>query len=194
MTMVHRPVTTGQRDSRILRSTHAAALAPWRPAGHAGRADRGLPEIGHPQVGQSDLPGAQRRKPEDAMIRTPSLLTVCLLSGALCGPVEAQDVQGVELCTHETRMDRLAGCLQSNVQYLHGLIAKNAADTQRKLGGTAAEIGELNGEMGKLKGEIGALNSEIAALKAALAAEQASVEKLQAAGKRAPPPEKPAAK
>lgn len=121
------------------------------------------------------------------MIRTPSLLAICLLSAALGGPVKAQDVQGVELCTHETRVDRLAGCLQSNVQYLHGLIAKNAADTQRKLGGAAAEIGAL-------KGEVGALKSEIAALKAALAAEQASLEKLQAAAKRGPPPEKPAAK
>jgi hypothetical protein len=53
--------------------------------------------------------------------------------------VVAQDVQGIELCTRETRLDRRTGCLQSNVEYLQQLIAKNALDSQQKL---AARIGK----------------------------------------------------
>src|ERR1700693_1051458 len=49
----------------------------------------------------------------------------------------AQDVPGIELCTHETRMDKRTGCLQSNIDYLHQLIAKNAADAQQKLNAAA---------------------------------------------------------
>jgi ferritin-like metal-binding protein YciE len=93
----------------------------------------------------------------------------------------AQDVQGIELCTHETRMDRRTSCLQSNIDYLQGLIAKRAAETLQKL--TAAA------------GEIGALKGEIASLKAALAGLQARVEKLEVAAKsHAKPAEPPVAK
>src|SRR5438132_11012428 len=97
------------------------------------------------------------------MIATRGLATVLLLA---CGAARAQDVQGIELCTHETRMERRTGCLQSNIDYLHRLIAKNAADAQQKLNAAAAEIG---------------------ALKAALAALQATVDKLQAANKSPTP-------
>ncbi len=121
------------------------------------------------------------------MIRTPGLVAVSLLLFAMGDAVQAQDVQGVELCTREARMDRRTGCLQSNVEYLHGLIAKNAAEAQRKLDGAAGEISAL-------KSEISALKNEIAALKAAIAAQQTSVEKLQAASRRAPPSDKPASK
>ncbi len=112
---------------------------------------------------------------------------VGLLLFVIGGIGQAQDVQGIEACTHETRMDRRTGCLQSNVEYLHGLIAKNAADAQRKLDGAAGEINVL-------KAEIGALKNEIAALKATVAAEHATIDKLQAATRRAMPPDKPAAK
>ena len=101
------------------------------------------------------------------MIRIFGFATVVMLAS---GTAWAQDVQGIELCTHETRMDRRTSCLQSNIEYLHGLIAKNAADAQQKLK-TAA-------------GEIGALKTEISTLKATLAALQASVEKLQADAKK----------
>jgi len=78
----------------------------------------------------------------------------------LCDAARAQDIPGMELCTRETKMDRRTGCLQSNVEYLHQMIRKNAADAQQKLS---------------------AANSEIVALKAALASLQAAVTKLQAA-------------
>jgi len=116
-------------------------------------------------------------------------LTIVLLSALAAGDaVWAQDVPGIELCSHETRMDRRTGCLQSNVEYLHGLITKNAADTQQKLKAAAGEIGALKAEIAALKGQIAAIN-------AALAAAQASLQKLQAAAaKREAPADKPAAK
>jgi len=121
------------------------------------------------------------------MIRIARLVALHLLCLGAGDIARAQDVPGIELCTRETSAERRIGCLQSNVQYLHGLITKSATDAQQKLGAATSEIGAL-------KGEIGALKSEVAALKAALAAEHASLDKLQAAVKRAPdkPADKPA--
>jgi hypothetical protein len=83
----------------------------------------------------------------------------------LCDAARAQDIPGMELCTRETKMDRRTGCLQSNVEYLHQVIRRNAADAQQKLA---------------------AANSEIVALKAALAGLQAAVAKVEAAQKEKP--------
>ena len=105
---------------------------------------------------------------------------------ALPGAARAQDVVGIELCSAEKQMDRRTGCLQSNIDYLHKLITKNAADAQQKLNAA-------NGEVGTLKSEVAALKTEIAALKAALAAQQARIDKLQPP-KPAVPLDKPAAK
>jgi chromosome segregation ATPase len=120
------------------------------------------------------------------MIRTPSFV---VLLTALSGVAWAPDVQGIELCTHETRMDRRTGCLQSNIEYLQSVIAKNAAEARQKL--TAAA-----GEIGALKGEVAALKGDVTALKAALATVQGRLEKLEAAAKPAAksdkPPDKPA--
>jgi ubiquinone biosynthesis protein UbiJ len=115
-------------------------------------------------------------------------LRLVFLAGVLLGlelraAAPAQDVPGIELCTHEASMERRTSCLQSNVGYLQTLIAKNSAAAQQRL--TAAA------------GEIGALRSEVAALKGAVAALQARIERLEAAAKRAPAApaaEKPAAK
>ena len=109
------------------------------------------------------------------MIRT--LRFVALLV-ALCGGARAQDVQGIELCSHETRMDRRTGCLQSNIEYLQGVITKNAAEARQKLAAAT--------------GEVGALKGEVAALKAALATLQARLDKLEAAAKPAAKSDKPA--
>jgi len=112
------------------------------------------------------------------------LALTTMLATMIVSAARAQDVTGIELCNKETRMDRRTGCLQSNVEFLQGLITKNAADAQQKLKAAAAETAAL-------KGEVGALKGEVAALKAALAAAQASIDKLQET-KRAP--DKPAAK
>lgn len=109
------------------------------------------------------------------MIRIVRLVALVL---ALGGAARAQDVQGVELCTRETSMDRRTGCLQSNVQYLQSVIAKNAAEARQKLGAAAGEIGALKAEVAGLKGDV-------AALKAALTAVQARLDKLETAAKPA---------
>jgi len=89
------------------------------------------------------------------MIARLGLIVLLLVPGTIA---QAQDIVGIELCTRETNMDRRTSCLQSNIDYLQRLIAKNAAATQQKLA---------------------AADAEIAALKAAIANLQAIVEKLQ---------------
>jgi hypothetical protein len=89
-------------------------------------------------------------------------------------PAAAQDVQGIELCTRESRLDRRTGCLQSNVEYLQQVIAKNALDAQQKLAAANREIAAQK--------EAGAAAArEIAALKDALAGVQARLDQLQKA-------------
>ncbi len=97
-------------------------------------------------------------------------LLIALLFG---GTARAQDVPGIELCARESNMDRRTSCLQSNVDYLQKLIARNAATAQQKLD---------------------AANVEIAALKAAVASLQANVEKLQSAATKPDSSAKPDAK
>jgi len=121
---------------------------------------------------------SEQRKSEEIMIRIGCLAGVLLLAGSVA---RAQDVPGIELCTHESRMDRRTGCLQSNVDYLQKLIAKTAADAQQKLNAATSEIA--------------ALKAAVAALQAAVAALQASVNKLPAAAKKPDAPtSKPDAK
>src|SRR5271163_3043361 len=85
---------------------------------------------------------------------------------AVAPPVAAQDVPGIELCTRETRLDRRTGCLQSNIEYLQQLIAKNALDAQQKLAAA-------NREIATQKDSAAAAAKEITALKEALAGVQA---------------------
>jgi len=118
------------------------------------------------------------------MIRIVRLVALLV---ALGGAARAQDVQGIELCTREASMERRTGCLQSNTQYLQGVIAKNAAEARQKLGAAAGEIGTLKGEVAGLRGEVTTLKAELAAL-------QARLDRLEAAAKpAAKPAEKPAA-
>jgi molecular chaperone GrpE (heat shock protein) len=112
------------------------------------------------------------------MIRTMILATVVI---GIAAVARAQDVQGIELCTRESNMDRRTSCLQSNFGYLQSVIAKNAAEARQKL--TAAA-----GEIGALKGEVAALKGDVATLKAMFATVQQRLEKLEAAAA------KPAAK
>ncbi|WP_296523106.1 hypothetical protein [Rhodoplanes sp.] len=102
------------------------------------------------------------------MISTARLAVLVLAAGtagiaAMSGPLKAQDVRGIEACSQETKIERRTGCMQSNIEYLQQLIARNNAAANQRLAAAAAEI---------------------AALKASLAALQATVDKL-AAGKQA---------
>jgi hypothetical protein len=129
--------------------------------------------------------GADFQVPQGHLMSSLSRLAVILfvLTRGVAG---AQDVPGIELCTHETKLDRRTGCLQSNVEYLQGVITKNAAAAQQKLNAAAGDIAALRAEIVALKGEI-------AALKAAQAAFQAHLERIEAAAKPRPP-EAPASK
>lgn len=82
------------------------------------------------------------------------------------GAARAQDVPGIEACDKEAKLERRTGCLQTNIAYLQGLIARNNTATQQRLAAAAAEI---------------------AALKATVASLQAAVDRLQAAAGAAKP-------
>lgn len=94
------------------------------------------------------------------MIARIGLIVLLLGPGTIA---RAQDIVGIELCTRESNMDRRTSCLQSNIEYLQRLVAKNAAAAQQKLA---------------------AADAEIAVLKAAIATLQATVEKLQASANK----------
>jgi len=101
-------------------------------------------------------------------------LALGLVAAATAVPfaAAAQDMPGIELCSRESRMDRRTGCLQSNVEYLQQVIAKNALDTQQKLAAA-------NREIAAQKEQVAAANRDIAALKDALAAVQARLDQVQ---------------
>jgi hypothetical protein len=91
------------------------------------------------------------------------LLGVSLLVAGI-DKAAAQDIAGMEDCTKTSGLDKRTGCLQSNVNFLHRLVIKNALDASQKLNAADAEIG---------------------ALKRTLAGLQKTVEQLQAAQKAA---------
>lgn len=79
----------------------------------------------------------------------------------------AQDVRGLEVCTAEKQMDRRTGCLQANVEFLQGVIDRNARDARQKLDAATKELA--------------AARTEISTLKAAFATVQARLDKLEKA-------------
>ena len=103
------------------------------------------------------------------MMRTTALGFALIVLGV--GLALAQDIPSVQDCTKTSGLDKRTGCLQSNVDFLHQLVMKNALDARQRL--SAANT------------EIVALRSEIAALKGLAANLQKSVEQLQAAEKSA---------
>jgi len=103
------------------------------------------------------------------MMRTTALGLALIVLGV--GVALAQDIPGVEDCTKTSGLDKRTGCFQSNVDFLHKLVMKNASDARQRLSAASAEIA--------------ALRSEIAALKGLAANLQKSVEQLQAAQKSA---------
>jgi hypothetical protein len=93
------------------------------------------------------------------------LILFATLSSAM-PPVLAQDIPGIELCTREQRMDRRTGCLQSNVEYLQQLIAKNSLDAQQRLAAANREIAAQKDQLAAATREIAALKDALAELKA----------------------------
>lgn len=89
------------------------------------------------------------------MVRAAILISLLVL----CGAARAQDIPGIELCTHESRMDRRTGCLQSNVEFLHQLVRKNAADAQQKLAAAGSEIAALKAAVTELRAAVATLRA-----------------------------------
>jgi hypothetical protein len=102
-------------------------------------------------------------------------------------PAVAQDVPGIEICTRESRLDRRTGCLQSNVEFLQQVVAKNALDSQQKLAAA-------NRDIAALKEQLAGADRDVATLKDALAAMQARVDALAKASPSPRPEAKPAGK
>jgi septal ring factor EnvC (AmiA/AmiB activator) len=120
------------------------------------------------------------RNPITKIIFAFDIAGLVVLLAAASVPTAAQDVPGIEICTRETRLDRRTGCLQSNVEFLQQVIAKNALDAQQKLGAASRDIAAL-------KEMLAAANRDIAALKNALASQEARIDDLQKARPEAKP-------
>ena len=110
-------------------------------------------------------------------------LTALLLATVV--PAAAQDVPGIEICTREIRLDRRVGCLQSNVEFLQQLIAKNARDTQQKLNAATREISAL-------KELLAVATANMVELRQQLAGVQTRMDQLQRDGQPGAPPNRKA--
>lgn len=90
------------------------------------------------------------------MIARIGLIVLLLGPGTIA---QAQDIVGIELCTRESTMERRTGCLQSNIEYLQRIIAKNAAAAQQKQAAGDAEIAALKAAIANLQATIAKLQS-----------------------------------
>jgi hypothetical protein len=99
-------------------------------------------------------------------------LTLAAVGPALVLPAAAQDVPGIELCTRERQMDRRTGCLQSNVEYLQQLIAKNSQDAQQRLAAANREIAAQKEQIIALKDALAELKTRADQAPAAVAARE----------------------
>ena len=83
------------------------------------------------------------------MVRIAMLALSLIVIGVDAGC--AQDIAGIEDCTKTSGLDKRTGCLQSNVNFLHRLVTKNARDAEHKLDMAAAEIIALKGVVARLQ-------------------------------------------
>jgi hypothetical protein len=65
------------------------------------------------------------------------------LLALLATAAQAQDIQGIEICTAERDMVRRTSCLQSNVNFLQAQIGKEATAAKRSLDVANRQIEEL---------------------------------------------------
>jgi hypothetical protein len=86
---------------------------------------------------------------------------VMIAAALSTAPLQAQDVVGIEDCSRAAGIDKKAGCLQSNVNYLHGLIRKNDAAAQARLRESDAKLAAANASLHELRGEIDRLKAAL---------------------------------
>jgi septal ring factor EnvC (AmiA/AmiB activator) len=85
----------------------------------------------------------------------------------LAAPAAGQDIRGLELCTAEKAMERRTSCLQSNVEFLQQVLAKQARETQAKFDEARRDAAAQKAEIAALKTELTKLQLELADLKKA---------------------------
>ncbi len=91
------------------------------------------------------------------MLRT-ALLGVLVIAAS---PACAQDIVGLEDCGQARSLDKKAGCLQANVEFLHRLIKKNDAAAQAALRDQAARLGTANARLDDLRAEFRRLQAAV---------------------------------
>jgi septal ring factor EnvC (AmiA/AmiB activator) len=77
----------------------------------------------------------------------------------------AQDIRGLEVCTAEKIMERRTSCLQSNVEFLQQVLAKQARETQARLNAAGQDAAAQKAEIAALKAELAKLQRDLAELK-----------------------------
>jgi septal ring factor EnvC (AmiA/AmiB activator) len=80
-------------------------------------------------------------------------------------PVAAQDIRGLEVCTAEKAMDRRTSCLQTNVEFLHQAMDKQARETRARLDAAHREASAQKAEIAALKSALAKLQHELAEMK-----------------------------
>jgi hypothetical protein len=91
--------------------------------------------------------------------------TVFMLLLLAASPVLAQDIVGLEDCSKAAGPDKKAGCLQSNVAYLHALIKKNEATAQARLNEATVKLTAATAQLQALRGEVDGLKAALDELK-----------------------------
>src|SRR3979411_618564 len=95
-------------------------------------------------------PGRRGHGRETTMLRIAAaslgLIVVGLPPFELNG-AQAQDIAGMEDCTKTAGLDKRTGCFQSNVNFLHQLVTKNALDARQRLNAANNEIAALKNEI-----------------------------------------------
>src|SRR3981081_1164223 len=64
---------------------------------------------------------------------------------------QAQDIAGMEDCTKTAGLDKRTGCFQSNVNFLHQLVTKNALEERQRLNAANNEIAALKAALARLQ-------------------------------------------
>jgi uncharacterized protein YecT (DUF1311 family) len=92
------------------------------------------------------------------------ILTLSAIS-TIASAAAAQDIRGLERCTAEKAMDRRTSCLQSNVEFLHQALDKQARETRARLDAARREATAQMAEIAALKNALAKLQHELAELK-----------------------------